>query len=581
MKNAQPASLAKLLLSMLIAALIISVAILSWVPPVSRDALTHHLAVPKLYLEHGGIYEIPAIIFSYYPMNLDLLYMIPLYWGNDIAAKFIHFLFALLTAWLLYGYLRTRLNTGWALFGVLFFLSLPIIVKLSITVYVDLGLVFFSTASLLSFLKWIESRFRLKYLLLSAVSCGLALGTKYNGLVVFFILAVFVPLVYIRANRNPELRNNTSKIARPANFQAKAVGWAAVFCAVTLLVFSPWMIRNHAWTGNPVYPLYNKLFNPPRTVAADTMPDGEERILGKEPVHTGKQKSTRWSSFAIRRVVFNESWWEIAIIPIRIFFQGQDDSPRYFDGQLNPALFLLPFFAFWLINKNAPALKTEKKIWAWFSILVVLYAYFQTDMRIRYIAPVLPPLVILATFGLAQIFTGISGRLPPGSQWMSAAAIAILAAAIFTLNLAYIVRQFQFVAPFSYISKTVDRDSYIARYRPEHTIYRYANTHLPAEVKILGIFLGNRRYYCEKDIRFDNNLLRQMIKNAADAPALFAQLQRKGFTHLAIRFDLFDEWANSQFDDTEKEMIGAFSRRYLKKLIIKDGYGLFELNRLI
>ena len=58
--------------------LIISVVVMSIVPPVSKDALVHHLAVPKLYLRHGGIYEIPFMDFSYYPMNLDLLYMIPL-----------------------------------------------------------------------------------------------------------------------------------------------------------------------------------------------------------------------------------------------------------------------------------------------------------------------------------------------------------------------------------------------------------------------------------------------------------------------------------------------------------------------
>ncbi|MEJ2166643.1 MAG: hypothetical protein P8X90_14030, partial [Desulfobacterales bacterium] len=125
-------------LMLLILTLICSIVILCLVPPVSRDALTHHLAVPKLYLKHGGIYEIPSIVFSYYPMNLDLLYMIPLYFGNDIAPKFIHFMFALLTAGLIYGYLRNRVGTGWGLFGALSFLSLPIIVKLSITVYVDL-----------------------------------------------------------------------------------------------------------------------------------------------------------------------------------------------------------------------------------------------------------------------------------------------------------------------------------------------------------------------------------------------------------------------------------------------------------
>ena len=103
-----------------------SVLVLSSVPPVSRDALTHHLAVPKLYLEQGGVYEIPSITFSYFPMNLDLLYIIPLYFGNDIAAKYIHFTFALLTCLLIFSYLRKRLDRAYALFGVICFLSVPV-----------------------------------------------------------------------------------------------------------------------------------------------------------------------------------------------------------------------------------------------------------------------------------------------------------------------------------------------------------------------------------------------------------------------------------------------------------------------
>jgi len=87
---------------------IISTVILASVPPVSKDALVHHLAVPELYLKHGGIYEIPSMSFSYYPMNLDLLYLISLYFGNDIIPKCIHFCFALLTAWLILGYLKRQ-----------------------------------------------------------------------------------------------------------------------------------------------------------------------------------------------------------------------------------------------------------------------------------------------------------------------------------------------------------------------------------------------------------------------------------------------------------------------------------------
>ena len=53
----------KLLLGGFLVVLIGSIIILSSVPPISRDALTHHLAVPKLYLKHGGIYEIPELAF--------------------------------------------------------------------------------------------------------------------------------------------------------------------------------------------------------------------------------------------------------------------------------------------------------------------------------------------------------------------------------------------------------------------------------------------------------------------------------------------------------------------------------------
>lgn len=117
------------------------------VPPVSRDALTHHLAVPKIWIEKGIFTELPGIPFSYYPMNLDLLYMVPLYWGNDIVPKYIHFSFALLTALLIYTHVKRRVDRVYGLLGALFFLSIPVIVKLSTAVYVDLGLIFFSASA--------------------------------------------------------------------------------------------------------------------------------------------------------------------------------------------------------------------------------------------------------------------------------------------------------------------------------------------------------------------------------------------------------------------------------------------------
>ena len=563
----------------LLAILIVSVVILSWVPPVSRDALTHHLAVPKLYLQHGGIYEIPAIVFSYYPMNLDLLYMIPLYWGNDIAPKFIHFLFALLTAGLLYGYIKKRLGPVWALFGALFFLSLPIVVKLSITVYVDLGLVFFSTASLLSFLKWIESRFHIKYLLLSAVSCGLALGTKYNALVVFFILTLFVPLVYIRQARKEAPGENLSGRIGPANLQSKAVGWGIIFCLVALLGFSPWMIRNYAWTENPIYPLYNHVFNPPQPGPTESLDGNGKDAFRKGPATAAKQNSARWSSFAIRSVLYNESWWEIAIIPIRIFFQGQDDNPQYFDGKLSPFLFLLPFFAFWQIKNNPPVLRTEKQILGGFTILYILYAFFQTDLRIRYIAPIIPPLVILATFGLNQITAAATTRWANSQRGIAAACLLLLSILILSFNAVYIVEQFKYVKPFSYMSGKIDRDRYITTYRPEYAALQYSNQNLPDASKLMGLFIGNRRYYSDRELIFGNNQFRKIVKGARSYDDVVSVLKGRGFTHLLIRFELFNRWAGVQFNDREREMLNTFFKKNVKLMFAKGGYGLFEFMR--
>ena len=332
-----------------IAALALAIVVLlASVPPVDRDALTHHLAVPKLYLQQGGMVEIPWIPFSYYPMNLDLLYLVPLYLGQDIAAKYIHFGFALLTAAAIYGYLRRRTgSTAWSLLGGLLFLSLPVIVKLSITVYVDLGLIYFSTASLLLLLRWTGEGGRLWHLVAAGALCGLAMGTKYNGLLTFFLLTCFVPLASMRRAETP------AGTAAGSGKALRAVGAGALFAAVALVVFSPWMIRNTLWTGNPVYPLYDGLF---RTAAAAAPVAGGD-AAGAE----GDGGGGGMNHLAARRVVYGESFLETVTTPLRIFFQGQDDNPKYFDGRLNPCLLLLPLAAFIGPRKLTRRLRRRKR----------------------------------------------------------------------------------------------------------------------------------------------------------------------------------------------------------------------------
>jgi 4-amino-4-deoxy-L-arabinose transferase-like glycosyltransferase len=338
------------------------------------------------------------------------------------------------------------------------------------------------------------------------------------------------------------------------------------------------MIRNYVWKANPIYPLYHNLINPQRSISIDTLEDNSKaRGSDAEPQQISTKKSTPWHSFAIRKVIFGEAWWEIALIPVRIFFQGQDDNPKYFDGKLSPFLFFLPFFAFFQLKNNPTSLRTEKTIFAFFTILCILYAFFQTDMRIRYIAPIIPPLVILSVFGLYKLKSAVilPGSGLPKRLWVGS--VFVIALVMLGLNAVYIKKQFDIVIPFSYLSGRMDRDAYIAKYRPEYMTIQYANRNLPNNAKVLALFLGNRLYYNDRDLIFGNNLFRKSVKTSESSDMILAEMQKIGFTHLLIRYDPFNRWAGVQFNEKEKEMIKAIFKKNLKQLFSQSGCGLFRI----
>ena len=148
---------------------------------------------------------------------------------------------------------------------------------------------------------------------------------------------------------------------------------------------------------------------------------------------------------------------------------------------------------------------------------------------------------------------------------------------IIALNASYILRQFSYVDPISYISNRLSRDAYIAKYRPEYTIYQYANQHLSDGVKILGLFLGNRRYYSDRELIFGVDEFKKIVNSAGSEEILINGLRRKGYTHLIIRYDLFNQWTNKQFDDSKKQMLKILFAGHVKHILSQDGYGLFEL----
>jgi 4-amino-4-deoxy-L-arabinose transferase-like glycosyltransferase len=540
-----PNRLAAIVVAILLLVCVVTVLLMACVPPVSRDALTHHLAVPKIWIEKGGMAEIPHLDFSYYPMNLNLLYAIPMCFGNDIIPKYIHFLFALATAGLVYSYLQQRTTRTLALMGALFFISTPVIVKLSISVYVDLGLIFFTWASIYYLFAWARSPNSLKYLIFSAIWCGLGLGTKYNGMIALFLLTLFVPILYIRAAGRNQFKINL------------AVSYPILFFLIAMTVFSPWMIKNYSLTGNPVYPLYKA------SIGNGTV-GSEISNMSMKP----------WLQ---RKLIYRESAIETAFIPLRIFFQGKDDDPRYFDGKLNPILVLCPFLLLLRRRESNITLKLEQFLLASYSFLFVLYASFMVDMRIRYISPIIPPLVVLSVFGI-QDFMLCGDEV--GEKWIQRISRFVIVGLVLYclfMNAEYVGNLFRSVNPVPYITGKTSREEYLMDNLPEYPAIQFANQIADDHVNILALFLGKRLYYFNKPVEFGTQNFARMVVGTADEVTLTLHLQKNGYTHCIIGINHFETWANQEFDDRQKQTVSKWLKNDCTLLFSKNGFAVFEL----
>jgi hypothetical protein len=440
-----------------------------------------------------------------------------------------------------------------------------------------LGLIFFSTGALLYLLKWAASGYPARHLILSGVFCGLALGTKYNALISLLLLASLVPILYVRGEKalshNHSLNGQAQRFRGGSSQALRAISLAAFFVAVALLVYSPWMVRNVLWTGNPLYPLYQGVFtsiHQQRTSATgDVSASGEADDPSTEE---------GVNHFVARRIVFNESLFETLTIPIRIFFQGQDDNPRLFDGKLNPYLIIFPFFAFLLGKKiKRPFERIERTVLFGFSVLYILFAFFQTDMRVRFVGPAIPPLVILSTLGIHHLISAITNCAQQrGRAVFAFGVIGIVLVWFLGQNLSYVVGQFRGIDPASYLAGTLSRDQYIQKYRPEYDVIRYANAHLPPGEKIFCLFMGNRIYYSDHDMLQGDDFFRASLLRSASAGDLSQRLRRMEVAHLLVRFDVLTMFGDD-FDESARKRLAGFFQTEVDPVFESSGYGLFRL----
>ena len=503
------------------------------VPPTARDELTHHLAIPRLYARAGKILEIPMAPYAYYPMLLDMLYTPWVYWKYDSVPKLVHGLFGFMTGLSLYAYLSRRMNVVYGLLGFFFFISVPSVLRLSHWAYVDLGTTFYSTAALLCILRWREEKSARQWLIMAALSAGFTVATKPNGLVAWLLLFFLFTWIAVR---------------EPEHNYGRILSGCLIFGAVGALPFLPWLIKNWLQTGNPFFPLLGGLFP------------------AKTEIEGGGATYVSLGVFAKRELLYGENWWQIMALPLRLFFFGRDDDPQYFDGVLGPSLILLLPWAFkgkWL---------EEKKLLMSFAILFFLYALFLVDLRVRYILPIVPPMVILFTYGVFNIYLRIRRPIY----------LFVVLSCFTAFNGYYLWRYFRHVDPLRYATGQESRTAYLARTLPEYPAFQYLNRELSPTAKIYLLFMGRRAYYCDREYFHDGGelpgFLLRAIQSAKEPVDVARRLKALRLTHLLVRDELLIRFLRDNLKPAQHRLWDAFTANHLEILFRERGYSVLQLH---
>lgn len=268
--------------------------------PLEWDALAYHLADPKLYIALHRITLLPTEHHSNFPFTMEMLFAVGLMYGGYPLANLFHFVMEVLTVLMLIGYGDGLLGRKAGYFAALLFASTPLIVWESSVSYIDVCTSLYATLSILSYLsatvhgtaKAYASPSSRASMILSGITMGFALGTKYLALVPFGLLLILMLM------------------------RRSAVKNVAYYVLIAVAIASPWYIKNAMLMRNPVYPFYFRIFSHSRYWSKD-----KEQSYSSEQAGFGLPHSLSNPGVSIRNLL--ETPWRIVTDAERYYNQGE------------------------------------------------------------------------------------------------------------------------------------------------------------------------------------------------------------------------------------------------------------------
>lgn len=463
---------------------------LTWslAPETRYDALNYHLAVPRIYLAHGGLVDLPYFFHSYFAHLVELLFAFCMALHGQIVAKFVIALIALIATLGVYALGAMVFTPTVGVWAAAFFSTVPLTSWLVGTAHSDLALTLFLLASTIACLRWSRTD-RIAWLLVAGILVGSAVAVKLNALyaAIGMLLALSGWLVF-----KPESTRR----------RARAV---AVFVIAAGLFALPWFLMAYIHTGNPIFPLMNGLFRSPKADLSNAIMNAADFGVG-------------------------HSLTQLTRLPFRITF----DSSRFGEGLprggLGPILLLfIPFGLLLMIVKN-PEARTLGVI---SGVYLILWA--QTFQYGRYYLVILP---FLAVLGIAGLKLGV--RTPVAEMVSRIVLLILLVFQVAVLPILFWNTPERF--PIALAFGRESREAFLDRALTGYAGVVHINRNIPAASKVLGVSTENLRLYLDPPLEsLSESLLDSPLRRVSDippGPELARTLSDLKFSYLLVSRDV-------------------------------------------
>jgi len=197
-------------------------------PPFEYDELEYHLGAPSEYIKAGKIIFLPHNFYSNLPQLTEMLYLLGLVTRSDIATKMLHWCFGLLSAAAIYAVAGKLWSRRVGLMAAALFYCMPFVQDLSQTARIDLATTFYATLAFGGALLAFDGS---RWVWLAGLAAGGAVATKWTA----------IPVVLL-----------------PCGLWLLFTHRSVVGVFLAGLAPLPWLLKNWAFTGNPIYPLLSR-----------------------------------------------------------------------------------------------------------------------------------------------------------------------------------------------------------------------------------------------------------------------------------------------------------------------------------